>query len=212
MFQNVKWLFFDVGSTIVNEEAAYAHRLRDIAEQANVPYEVVYQTAIGFYKKNKKGDKETAKYFGVSLPPWHTEDEIPYPDARSCLECLSGKFKIGIIANQLPGTGERLEQQGVLQFIDLVVASAEEGVAKPDRRIFEIALERSGCLPQNAVMIGDRIDNDILPANEIGMRTIWLRQGFGKYWSISREIEKPDETVHNLTELCNLLTKTSGTS
>lgn len=68
MFQNVKWLFFDVGSTIVNEETAYAHRLMDIAGQANVPYEVVYQTAIGFYKKNKKGIRKLPSTLAFPCP------------------------------------------------------------------------------------------------------------------------------------------------
>ena len=84
------------------------------------------------------------------------------------------KYKIGIIANQSLGTEERLAHQGILKFINLIVASAEEGVAKPDRRIFEIALERSNCKPVNAIMIGDRIDNDIIPAKRMGMNTIWI--------------------------------------
>ncbi|MBR4040277.1 MAG: HAD-IA family hydrolase, partial [Clostridia bacterium] len=59
------------------------------------------------------------------------------------------------------------------KYIDIVVASAEEGVAKPDKRIFEIALERADCKRSEAAMIGDRLDNDIVPANELGMYTIW---------------------------------------
>lgn len=77
------------------------------------------------------------------------------------------------------------------KYIDLVIASAEEGVSKPDRRIFEIALERSGCKPENAVMIGDRIDNDIVPAKQLGMKTIWIKQGFGSLWTVMDESEKP---------------------
>lgn len=68
-----------------------------------------------------------------------------------------------------------------MKYIKLVVASAEEGVAKPDSEIFLRALKRAECLPGNAVMIGDRIDNDIEPANRLGMKTIWVRQGFNKY-------------------------------
>ena len=93
----------------------------------------------------------------------------------------------------------------MLRYIDLVVASAEEGVAKPDKRIFEIALNRSGCKASNSVMIGDRIDNDIVPANLLGMYTVWVRQGFGQYWSIKNEIEKADYTVDSLSELCKIL-------
>ena len=93
----------------------------------------------------------------------------------------------------------------MLKYIDLVIASAEEGVAKPDKKIFEIALDRSNCEPDKAVMIGDRIDNDIVPANLLGMHTIWIKQGFGQYWNITQEIEKADYVVNNLMDICNIL-------
>ena len=118
---------------------------------------------------------------------------------------LSSRYKIGIIANQSLGTKDRLEQHGILQYIDLVIASAEEGVAKPDKKIFEIALERGNCKPNNAVMIGDRIDNDIIPAKLLGMHTIWIKQGFGQYWNITQEVEKADCVVHSLMDICNIL-------
>lgn len=91
------------------------------------------------------------------------------------------------------------------KYIDLVIASAEEGVSKPDRRIFEIALERSGCKPENAVMIGDRIDNDIIPAKQLGMKTIWIKQGFGSLWTVMGESEKADIEVNNLSDILNYL-------
>lgn len=205
MFTNINWLFFDEGSTLIDEQIAYKHRLQDIAEAANTTYQKVYDTAIQFYKQNKKGDLETAKQFGVPLPKWHTEDEILYPDAAQCLQTLSRKYKIGIIANQELGTKDRLQQQGILQYIDLVIASAEEGIAKPDEKIFKIALQRAACKSDNAIMIGDRIDNDIIPAKKLGFHTIWIKQGFGQYWNITTENETPDYTVQNLTELCDIL-------
>lgn len=205
MFSGIEWLFFDVGSTIMNEQIAYEHRMREIADLANISFEKVYEMALAYYKQNKKGDLEVAKALGVELTKWHKEDEILYDDAIQCLEVLSKKYKIGIIANQSLGTKERLAQKDVLKYIDLVIASAEEGIAKPDRRIFEIALERSNCKAANSIMIGDRIDNDIVPANLLGMNTIWIKRGFGQYWKINREIEKPDFVVNNLLELCNIL-------
>lgn len=205
MLENIKWLFFDVGSTLVDEHLAYEHRMREMADLANTTYSSVYETAMTFYKQNKKGDLETAKLLGVELPKWHKEDEILYSDTTKCLEILSGRYKIGIIANQSLGTKARLEQHGILQYIDLVIASAEEGVAKPDKRIFELALNRSNCKPGDAVMIGDRIDNDIVPAKLMGMRTIWIKQGYGQYWDITDEVEKADCTVHSLMEICNVL-------
>lgn len=205
MFRNIKWLFFDVGSTIVDEHLAYEHRLQEIADSAKIPYDNVYETAMKFYKQNKKGDLETAKLLGVKLTKWHTEDELLYADALGCLKSLSAKYKIGIIANQSLGTKKRLEEHKILKYIDLVIASAEEGVAKPDKRIFEIALERACCKAQEAIMIGDRIDNDIIPAKSLGMHTIWIKQGFGQYWNITNEDEKADCVVRNLTEISTIL-------
>lgn len=205
MKNQIKWLFFDVGSTLIDEGPAYEYRLRDIARLAGVPYETVREKALTFYHENKKGDLETAKFFGISLPPWHTEAELLYPDAEQTLSALHPHYKIGIIANQLPGTEARLRSHGLLRHIDLVIASAEEGVSKPDPKIFQIALARADCKPHEAVMIGDRIDNDILPANLLGMHTIWIRQGFGQYWNITQKEENPDASVKNLTELCKIL-------
>lgn len=203
--ENIKWLFFDIGSTLVDESRAYESRLKKIAEMANVTYKYVYESAIRLYKENKKGDLEVVKMLNVEKPAWSFEDETLYSDTDDCLKILSGKYKIGVIANQSLGTEKRLKEFGILQYIDLVVASAEEGVAKPDRRIFEIALHRANCIPEQAIMIGDRIDNDIVPAKELGMKTIWLKQGFGKYWRITSELEKADYEINNLSELFNII-------
>lgn len=205
MVKNIKWLFFDIGSTLVDEHIVYEDRMRKMAEAAGVTYNDVYNAALEFYKQNKRGDLETAKLLGVKIPSWNFEYEILYSDTVKCLEILSGKYKIGVIANQQLGTKQRLEYYGLSQYIDLVVASAEEGVSKPDKRIFEIALNKSGCKAENSVMIGDRIDNDIVPANLLDMYTVWIRQGFGQYWSIKTEIERPDCIVNSLNELCQIL-------
>lgn len=205
MYNNLKWIFFDIGSTLVDEHIAYENRMKEIAETAKITYEKVYEIALKFYRKNQKGDLKTAELLGVSLPIWNHEYETLYVDTVQCLDFLSSKYKIGVIANQSLGTKHRLESYGLLQYIDLVVASAEEGIAKPDKRIFETALNRSGCKACDSVMIGDRIDNDIVPANLLGMHTIWVKQGFGRYWNIKSEIEKADHTVDNLSEICKIL-------
>ena len=94
---------------------------------------------------------------------------------------------------------------GLYQWIDLVVSSAELGIAKPSSAIFTLALEKAYCPAQQAVMIGDRIDNDIIPAKALGMTTIWLKQGFSAYYQPQRLEEKPDFTIENLSSLLSLL-------
>lgn len=203
--KGIQWLFFDVGSTLMNEEKAYLHRLQDVANAVSEPFDMIYDMAIDFYKKNKKGDLEVMNLYGLPKLKWYKEDEELYTDTVSVLEILSKRYQIGVIANQSLGTAERLEQKGILKYIDLVIASAEEGVAKPDRKIFEIALSRANCLPEEAIMVGDRIDNDIIPAKQMGMKTIWIKQGFGKYWKISSDEEKADYSVDTLTEIVSIM-------
>ena len=51
-------------------------------------------------------------------------------------------------------------------------------------------------------MVGDRLDNDIVPANAIGMYTIWIKQGNWKDACPREELEQPDMVVKSLSELC----------
>ena len=134
----IKWLFFDVGSTLIDESKVYEYRMKKIAELSGTAYGQVYEYAMSFYKENKKGDLEAARGLGVELPKWESQYERLYKDTRDCLKKLSGIYKIGVIANQLLGTSERLENLGVRKYIDLVIASAGEGVSKPDRRILKL--------------------------------------------------------------------------
>lgn len=132
-----------------------------------------------------------------------------YDNTIDCLKKLSKKFKLGVTANQDYGTEKRLTAFCIRQFIDLVIASAEEGIAKPDQRIFRITFDRVHCRPEHSMMIGDRLDNDIVPANIIGMKTVWVRRGFGGLGDPKTAAEQPDFTVNDLNELLHLPGKES---
>ncbi len=190
---------------MVDESKVYEDSMKRIADLSGLTYEQIYKDVMSFYKENKKGDLEAARKLGVKLPKWEAQYERLYTDTKDCLDKLSRIYKIGVIANQSLGTAERLENFGVRKYFDLIIASAEEGISKPDRRIFEIALERSNCKPENAVMIGDRIDNDIVPAKQLGMKAIWIKQGFGGLWNITDASEKADIEVNNLSDILKYL-------
>jgi FMN phosphatase YigB (HAD superfamily) len=67
-----------------------------------------------------------------------------------------------------------LQQRGLLKHFGVVAISDELGMRKPDPAIFRWALEQAGTSPSHAVMVGDRRDNDIVPAGMLGMKTLWL--------------------------------------
>ena len=202
---NIKWIFFDIGSTLVDESVAYQNRIERTIAGTNVTYDDFYNKMVEISKYNQSGYNKALEAYGLKTVPWNSDDEFVYPETENCLSELSKHYRIGIIANQNLGSEERLEKLGLLKHIDLVIASAEEGVAKPDLRIFQIALDRANCKPEEAIMVGDRIDNDIIPANKIGMTTMWIKHGFGGYAELKEIEERPDYTINNLNDLLNLL-------
>ena len=82
-----------------------------------------------------------------------------------------------------------------------MAASAELGIAKPDRLIFERAIELAGCQLQNAVMVGDRLDNDIIPAKALGLKTVWIRKGLARYQNVDFGKNIADWIIDTLSDL-----------
>ena len=201
LMNKIKWIFFDIGSTLVDESAVYENRIKEITQGNNIDKNEFVAKVIECAQTSPKPIVSAAEDYGVNVPAWRHDLEVLYPDSKEVLQRLSQKYKIGIIANQDFGTEQRLTDFNVHQHIDLVIASAEEGVAKPDLRIFQIALARADCKPEEAVMVGDRIDNDIIPANKIGMTTVWIKQGFGSYAEPKTVEEQPDYIVNSLAEI-----------
>ena len=84
----IKWLFFDVGSTLVDESKVYEDRMKRIADLSGLTYEQIYKYAMSFYKENKKGDLEVARQLGVKLPKGESQYERLYTDTKDCLKKL----------------------------------------------------------------------------------------------------------------------------
>jgi len=64
---------------------------------------------------------------------------------------------------------------GLKDFLGFCVSSIEVGASKPDRRMFASCENRSGCSPEQLVMVGDNLEKDIMGAKAAGWRTIWIR-------------------------------------
>ena len=218
--EGVRWLFFDLGYTLINEDAAAMGRLKQVSDslrkrgiQAS-PDELraALDSASARFDPNPFRslllaftDDEDVIEFARSSGRYPKELEASYPQARSLLERLAGRCKLGVIANQPPGTPERLARYGMSRYFDVCASSGDVGISKPDAAIFHMALEQAGCAPGEAVMIGDRLDNDIRPAKALGFRTVRILQGPGRLQQPRDNAETPDATVADLDELAELL-------
>ena len=200
-----KWIFFDVGSTLADETEAYDHRARDMIEGTSISFSEFDKARHAFAKMGLDGNSEAIRYFGLKKKPWHSEDEKLYPDAHDALTDLYKKgYRLGIIANQNSGLEKRLEAWGIRKFFRVIVSSAEAGCVKPDRAIFELALKTAGCEAEESVMVGDRLDNDMLPAKEIGMKTVWIRTGLSKVQPLKFGKRICDIQIESLMELTEI--------
>ena len=120
MLKQVDWLFFDVGSTLVDESRANEHRILDAIKGTIITYDQAYTQAVQLAKQK---NAHPLKALGLPLTPWHSEDERVYPQAANCLAELHKKYKIGVIANQIPGTADRMKSYGLYPYLDLIIAS-----------------------------------------------------------------------------------------
>ena len=199
---DVRWIFFDVGSTLVDETAAYDHRVREMIDGTDITFSAFDSKRIELAKQGLDGNSEAIQYFGLKKTPWHSEDEIPFEDAMEILAFLKRRgYHLGIIANQVMGAAQRLDAWGLLPYFDVIAASAELGIAKPDKLIFEKALELAGCQPSDSAMVGDRLDNDISPAKKLGMKTVWIRKGLSAYQNVDFGKKIADWVIDDLSEL-----------
>ncbi len=88
---------------------------------------------------------------------------------------VRGRFRTGIVSNFFGNLEVILDEAGLSGAFDVVIDSGRVGVSKPDPRIFMLALEKLGLRPEQAAFIGDSYERDMIPAAEIGMKTIWLK-------------------------------------
>lgn len=99
-----------------------------------------------------------------------------YPDVRACLQAVRDAGLTVVVGGNQPAAFQRLVEQLDLP-VDVVTSSGSRGVDKPDPAFFQAVAGLAGVGPDECVHVGDRLDNDVVPAVAAGMRAVWLRRG-----------------------------------
>ena len=180
----IRAVFFDVGETLVDEVRLY----HDYAMRMGVTYEffmekieaaMVQRLPVrnvfdavkpGFDFKAARAQRDAeGKKFVIGPGDF-------YADAASCLARLKANgYFVGIVGNQ-PATAEPMLRASGLT-ADFIATSEGWGVAKPDPAFFTKVIEAAGLAPRHIAYVGDRVDNDVLPARAAGMHPILIRRG-----------------------------------
>jgi len=115
-------------------------------------------------------------------------------------------YRTAIIANANSADARNIIATcGLEDYFDVIVISEEVGIEKPGKQVFQVALDKLGVEAENAVMVGNRIDADIVGANRVGMKSVWFRWNNRYPASINACEKKPDFTVRSLFELLDVL-------
>jgi HAD superfamily hydrolase (TIGR01549 family) len=171
----LKAVFFDVGETLVDEERWW----RVLAQREGLQAHVVW-AALGVTIERGEEHNELWGHLGIDRPStWATleyERGDLYPDAVPCLEAMRELgLRVGIVGNQTAAL-EQWARNAELP-ADVISSSARLGVRKPDRGFFNRVVELAGCAGREVAYVGDRVDNDVLPAAAAGLVAIHVRRG-----------------------------------
>lgn len=144
----------------------------------------------GFFKKWKKSA-------GSQITAWHL-----CPGVKETLNILKNRgFKLGVISNWDSSARDILMRHGIADLFSWIIISSEEGVEKPSKEIFDIALKKSGADPAKSLYIGDNYYDDVIGSRKVGMDSVIINR-FGR-----KGIEEISDAkiIKNILELPNLI-------
>jgi FMN phosphatase YigB (HAD superfamily) len=190
----IRWAFLDVGNILLDEDPltfvnfrVHVEAVRQVRPDLTFEGLLLEREGRAIAGSNWPLYEVVSQYLDdpACLEAWRAAElqirgdyaklSPPIAGAEGLMDALAGRFRLGLIANQGVECRGWLDQLGWLDRFEVVALSEEVGTAKPDPMLFRNALERAGVEPAEALMIGDRLDNDIAPACVLGMKTAWVR-------------------------------------
>ncbi|GAA4559413.1 HAD family hydrolase [Planotetraspora kaengkrachanensis] len=212
----IRALVFDVGETLIDETRIWTRW----ADRLGVPR----GTFIGLIGGMAALDRPLREAFelvrpgidlGAEMAAWRAEDpdglrenfdeDDLYPDVRQGLSALrEAGYRLIVAGNQPPQAYDALAAMDLP--VDGIHTSAAWRVEKPEPAFFAKVAEVAEHAPEEILYVGDRVDNDVLPARRAGMRAALLRRGpWGLLHAGRPEAAQADMVVDGLTELAERL-------
>jgi len=121
-----------------------------------------------------------------------------YDGVLRTLDTLAERVKVIAVTNG----NANLEMIGIDHLFHDAVYAADAGYPKPDIRIFDEAIRRSGVGTESILHVGDHPENDIVGAANAGLKTVWMNPKLQEWPDY---LNKPDITISRISELCDLL-------
>ena len=177
----VKVILFDIGGTYLEGSFVdfmnQSYKVLGIDKTFSIDKEVTFDSD---YNRGKISAEECfRKVFDTSISHDQMKDIMdiwtstwnPTTEMTDFVTKLTGKYTLGVLSNSDIVNTERYRREGIYSPFDMFVLSHEEGFLKPEKEIYDIALERAGCSAEECVFIDDQ-ENVRVPAREMGMKTV----------------------------------------
>ena len=164
----LKAVVFDVGETLIDESGMW-ERAADAAGVARF----TLMGVLGGLAARGEDHSRAWEILGVEHPAstWVPEDF--YADALPCLEALTSRgLRVGAVGNT-PAATETL----IREHVDFVGSSGRWGIEKPSPEFFVRVAAEAGVDVGEIAYVGDRVDNDVVPALAAGMVAVHIRRG-----------------------------------
>lgn len=204
----IEWIFFDLGNTLYDETYSDYERVISLIEtnKLNIDSSAFFaQMRLGAAMYAPSPFSYAREHMGIKDNyPYSSEEEVLFDGVNDVLRQFSVHFKLGILANQPSSTLERLKKDGIYHWFDLCLLSEIENLFKPNLDFFQYAIKKADCSPNKIVMIGDRLDNDIMPAKKVGMKTVWIKQGLNAVQEPISNEYSPDWEIQFIQQLCSI--------
>jgi FMN phosphatase YigB (HAD superfamily) len=185
---------FYVGETLVDETRAWER----IADVYGVP-RFTLMALVGAAIERGESHRRAFESLGIDGPFGGFSSDQLYPDAVPCLRELRARgLLVGAVGNM-----QEVNEDVVRPYVDFVGSSERWGVEKPSPEFFSRVVAEADRPADEIAYVGDRVDNDVLPAKRAGMLAVHVRRG---PWGVLHDASGADVRIESLDELAEALT------
>jgi 2-haloacid dehalogenase len=227
-FEPIRLLTFDCYGTLIDWETGIFSALRPIlqAHQKSLSDAAILELYAEFEAGAELGEFKTYRQvlrsvvieFGNRLGFTPSEAEIdslansmahwaPFPDTAGALLRLKSKYQLAIISN-VDDSLFSFSAPKLRVGFDHVITAEQARCYKPNIKIFKLALGRTGMAPENILHVGQSIYHDVLPAQSLGIATVWVNRPSPRPngGAAKSATGKPDLEVSDLKSLADRAT------